>query len=173
MERALIDTSILVEPFAQWKNNEPNYKQTCLALLKGELYPFYNKFEPVVSISVMGEMNLIILEKLSPILKEGKEEIMNNIIKRFFNKCEKVGLTKRTLEVTNNLLSLDERLEPLDAIHIATAISEGCTNFVFIDYALKDNTVVRKFAKENGLNLINFGIKENADTKHPGKYFIH
>lgn len=173
MERTLVDTSLLVEPFTPWKNNEPNYKQACLALLQDRLHSFKERFKPVVSLSVLGEFNLVVREKL-PKRKEFEDKIerMNALIKGFFDKCEIVGLSKEAIQICNELLSADNRLDPLDILHIATAISERCQNFMFIDYELNENLQVKKFAKSHELNLIHFGIKENSDIKKPTKSFI-
>jgi predicted nucleic acid-binding protein len=172
MERALVDTSIFVEPFTPWKNNEPNYKQACLALLEDKLYSFNQKFVPVVSLSIMGELGLIVNEKHS--IKKGledKRERMEKIIRNFFDKCEKVGLSRETVELCNWIISMDRRIGPLDALHVATAVSEKCKSFVFIDYGLKNNIILKKFTKERGLALVNFAIKDNTDIKKPKNLF--
>ena len=145
MEIALIDTSILIEPFTPWKNNEPNYKQLCLALLQDKLYPFRKQFKPVISLGVIGEFNLIVHEK-SYIKKEleDKRERIGEITQHFFNRCEFVGLSRETIALCNQIFYIDDRMDPLDALHIATAISEKCQNFMFIDYALKENIEIKK-----------------------------
>ena len=166
MDKALIDTSILLEPFTQWKNNEPNYKRRCSALLRGELQTFSKLYQPTISLGILGELQLILLKKEA----EGKllisqRDIMLTELDRFFNRCIKIGLTRDTIQLTNEILSQDPRLEPLDALHIATAISEGCKTFIFIDYHLKENVWLHSYIKSKGLHLTPFNIPENRDTK--------
>ena len=172
MEEALVDTSIILEPFVPWKNNEPNYKRRSLSLLRGELYLFYQGFKPIISISIMGELDLVINEKISLAKEiESKKDIMEKVTKDFFSKCKRVGLTKQTIELCNQIFQLDLRIDHLDALHIATAISENCKNFIFIDYELKGNMVLKKFAKDKGLTLVDFAIKNNMDIKRPKGLF--
>ena len=161
MERTLIDTSILVEPFVPWKNNEPNYKQACLTLLRGK-----SEFKPVISLSILGEYHLILNQKeVFKRLDSEKIRIMKSIINRFVEGCDKVGLKKEVIEKCNEILVIDKRIEPLDALHISTAVVEKCDDFVFIDYGIKNSLLLNRFAKENGLNLLKFAIKKNSDYK--------
>ena len=96
---------------------------------------------------------------------------MDALIAGFLRRCEKLGLSRETIATCNEILSLDPRIDPLDAVHIATAISEDCTHFVFIDYALGENTTIRTFAKQRGLNLLNFAIAANVDDQRKGRGF--
>jgi len=175
MDKALIDTSILLEPFIPWKNKEPNYKSNTLALLNGNLTEFHRRFQPVVSLSVLGELNLILSEKIhliKGIEKTKKKEEMDRILEDFFFKCEKTGLKKETFEIADNLIKFDDRLDPLDTLHISTAIVEGCKTFIFIDYKLKDNRKVDKYLKEKyGLFLTPFNIPKNEDSRKPNQKF--
>ncbi len=167
MERALIDTSILIEPFVSWRKDEPNYKDKSMAILKGVLVDFKERFKPVISLSVLGELSLVLKDKkfLQKDLSERKEK-MDQTLKPFFNECEKVGLKKETIKLCSKILTeIDERLEPLDALHIATAIIEKCNTFIFIDQGLKNNERIRKFVKDNGIYLTSLNFPENEDRK--------
>lgn len=173
MEDTLVDTSILLEPFVPWKNNEPNYKQSSLALIQGKLYSFNEKYTSITSIGVIGETGLLINEKITLIKEiEKNRKIAEETISNFFGKCKRVGLTKETIQLCNEILSMDSRINPLDALHIATAISEKCRNFLFIDYELARSSVLNKFAKDHGLNLVDFAIPKNKDNRRPKKDFI-
>jgi len=174
MEKALIDTSILIEPFTPWKNNEPNYKLASLSLLRGRLHTFRKSIAPVISIGVMGEFNLIVNRKETIIkgMNVEKRDQMTRIIQSFFNNCEMVGLSKGTIEMCNKILSLDKRIDPLDALHLSTAINENCRNIILIDQTILENIKIKNLCKENELNLINFGIKKNMDIKRPNKDFL-
>ncbi len=55
MDKALIDTSILLEPFTP--KGKKNYKKRCLYLLKN---PDAFRIEPVISLSILGELNFSI-----------------------------------------------------------------------------------------------------------------
>ena len=83
----------------------------------------------------------------------------------FITGKEKVGIKREVIEICNEIIHLDSRIEPLDALHIATAIAEKCSNFLFIDYGISGNFKLKKFAKNYNLNLLDFGIKLNADLK--------
>lgn len=144
MEKALIDTSILIEPFAGWRKNKPNYKERSLALIRGVLVFFNERFIPVISLSVLGELSLILNTKY--LLTEDiklKREKSESILREFYSKCEFVGVSRETIKLTYEIISRDERLEPLDALHIASAIKEGCNTFVFIDEELKQNKILK------------------------------
>ena len=172
MEKALVDTSILIEPFTSWKNNQPNYKDKSMAILKGVLVDFKNRFKPVVSLSILGELSLVLKDKMF-LLKDLNERIgqMDQTLESFFETCEKVGLKKETINLCSKILTeVDNRLEPLDALHIATAIVEGCKTFIFIDECLKNNEKIRKFAKEQGIYLTSLNWQINEDKKKPGEF---
>ncbi len=167
MERALIDTSIIIEPFISWRKDEPNYKDKSMAILKGVLVDFRERFMPVVSLSILGELSLILKDKqflLKDLTK--KKEQMDRTLETFFNNCERVGLKKETINLCSKILTeIDNRLEPLDALHISTAIVEGCKTFVFIDETLKNNEKIRKFVKNQGIYLTSLNWPINQDKK--------
>ncbi len=167
MERALIDTSILIEPFISWGKDEPNYKEKSMAIVKGVLVDFKERFLPVISLSVLGELSLVLKDKksLQKDLRERKEK-MDQTLDPFFNECEKVGLKKETINLCSKILTeIDDRLEPLDALHIATAIIEKCNTFIFIDQGLKDNEKIKKFIKEEGIYFMPINLSENEDKR--------
>jgi len=173
MKKVLVDTSILLEPFVPWKNNEPNYKGNALALLKGRLHSFNKRFKMLISMSVIGELFVIINDKPSMNkIKEEKREIMEKILGDFLKSTERVGITKQSIRLCNEILNLDERIDPLDALHLSIALAEGCYGFLVMDNGLKENSKLRKYLKEKGLLLIIFNIKENKDNKRLSGNFI-
>ena len=60
MEKALIDTSILIEPFTKYRKNKKSYRKKVLALL---YYPEGKNFIPAISISILGELYCIFNKK--------------------------------------------------------------------------------------------------------------
>jgi len=161
MDKSLVDTSILIEPFNRLKKDKKSYKNAALALLR---YPLSKNFKPVISISILGELECILNEKENLIRElENNREKMKEILDSFFSKCEIIGLEKETIYLANNILKEDSRLDPLDIIHFSSAIVGGCKSFIFMDRKLRESEVIKRIAKENNFVLKPFNIKENED----------
>ena len=170
MDKGLIDNSIIIEPFTNFKSGQKNYKLSALSILK---YPKKLNFKPCISLSILGELNLVIRDK-----KDLREEIkdkrdkMQEILEGFFEECVMMGLDKNAIHLAHTILGEDPRLDPVDVIHFASAISSGCKYFVFMDGKLEGSDVIKRYAKENHLSLIPFNIQKNEDKGKPKKDLI-
>lgn len=94
---------------------------------------------------------------------------MQEILDGFFENCDKIGLDKEAIKLAENILSEDNRLDPVDVIHFTSAISKKCKYFLFIDGKLETSEVIKKYAKENSLALVPFNIKKNEDKGKPDR----
>ncbi|MDO8528616.1 MAG: type II toxin-antitoxin system VapC family toxin [Nanoarchaeota archaeon] len=159
MKKMMIDTSIILEPFTPENKKGPNYKRRCLALLKNDIVYFKNNFLPVISLSILGELHGIINEKKI----SWKKETMNEIINEFFGNCLTVGITRESIDMANCILKSDERLDPLDILHLSCAICNDCETFMTLDSELIKSEFLRKFIKEREFYLTPFNIHENKD----------
>ena len=159
MDDGLIDTSILLEPFTQKGIN--NYKKRCFYLLKN---PKAFRINPVISLSVLGELDFILRIKDS-FLNTAKRTEMIDIHEKFFNLSKKIGINREAIKFANRILDLDPYLDPLDVLHISCAMISNCKTFIFIDKKLKDNMVLKKIIKEEYPNfyLTPFNISKNED----------
>lgn len=167
MDLGLIDNSIILEPFTNFKANKKNYKLATLSILK---VPNKLGFKPCISLSTLGELNLILLEKKNLIESiKDKRNKMQEILDGFFENCDKIGLDKEAIKLAENILSEDNRLDPVDVIHFTSAISKKCKYFLFIDGKLETSEVIKKYAKENSLALVPFNIKKNEDKGKPDR----
>lgn len=161
-DRFLIDTSVLIEPYT--KKRRLNYKKRSLALLKEpKSFPFI----PVISLSVLGELWLIINEKKSSAIDDRKRDEMLRTLNHFFEQCEKIGLTKDTMALANKISEGDSRLGPVDVLHLASAMSNECKSFLFMDEKIENSEFIKRFIKDEyySFNLSPFNIKENEDNK--------
>ncbi len=154
----MIDTSIILEPFTP-KRRGPNYKQRCLSLLRNDSVSFKEKFSPVISQSILGELHSIINKKTIA----WKGEKMNEIIDGFLENCSITGITRESIDMANGILKSDKRLDPLDVLHISCAICNDCETFMFIDSELIRNDFLKKFVKEREFYLTPFNIHQNED----------
>lgn len=164
METALIDTSIIIEPFTEYRKGKKNYKEAAFTLLR------YSKrhFIPAVSLSVLGELEFIINSKES--LKkeiENKRDAMREILDKFLKECKIIGLNKETLHLVHTILNEDYSLDPSDVLHFSSAIMHGCNSFIFMDEKIEKSEVINRIAKENNLKLENFNIPRNEDRGKP------
>lgn len=159
MNKALIDTSILLEPFTP--KNVFNYKNKALYLLK---CPEKFQIQPVISSSVLGEFEYLIKNKES-IRKIKDNEEIKNILDNFYQKCEFVVINRETIELANRILNKDSRLDPLDILHLSCAISGGCKTFLFIDNGIKNSQTINELIKRDFPNfyLSPFNIPKNQD----------
>ena len=159
MKKAMIDTSIILEPFTL-KRRGSNYKQRCLSLLRNDIVDFKERFLPVISQSILGELYSIINseKKIS-----WKKETMNEIINEFLKNCLIVGITRESIDMANCILKSDERLDPLDILHLSCAICNDCETFMTLDSELIKSEFLRKFVKEREFYLTPFNISKNED----------
>lgn len=164
MDIALIDTSIILEPFTKLKKKgEKSYKKKAYALLKYPNPKLIN-FTPAISISILGELESVMNKKenLKKDLKS-KRDSMKEILEDFFMKCEIVGLTKEAIDLAHNILDKDHELDPVDVLHFSTAINSKCNAFIFMDNKLKNSRTIKEIAKEHEVKLIPFDVEENED----------
>ncbi len=161
MHKAMYDTSILIEPFRGQKDR--NYGQAALLALNG-IHSLDRQYTPVVSMSVLGELKAI-LNKKEGVKKDTQEKIfeINQIHENFFDRCEIVGITKETISLCRDILTEDDRLDPLDVLHFSCAVCSGCKTFIFIDKKIKDSKIIRRIAKEKDFHLTPFDIPANLD----------
>lgn len=170
MDKGLIDSSMIMEPFTNFKTGQKNYKLSALTILK---YPKKLHFKPCICLSVLGELELIMKEKKSLTEQiKNKRERMQEILNNFFEDCEMVGLDKNTIHLAHTILGEDPRLDPVDVIHFASAISSGCKYFLFMDGKLENSNVIKRYAKENDLSLMPFNIPKHEDKGKPNKNLI-
>lgn len=164
MEIALIDTSIIIEPFTSYQKDKKSYKEAALTLLR------YSKrqFIPAISISGLGKLEFIINSKDS-LKKElkNKRDSMKEIINSFVNDCKIIKLDKETIHLAHDILNKDSLLDPLDVLHFSSAIIGKCNSFIFMDDKLKNSPVIKRIARENNLKLNSFNIIINEDKGKP------
>lgn len=169
METALIDTSIIIEPFTDYTKGKKSYKEAAWTLLRYSKRPFI----PVISLSVLGELEFIINSKKS--LKEeleSKRNKMREILDAFLKDCEIIGLTKEIIHLADKIIKEDYLLDPLDVLHFATAIESKCNIFIFMDDKLKNSQIIKRIARENNLKLNSFNVSQNEDKGKPKGDFI-
>lgn len=160
VDEILIDTSLLIEPFGLHRASGENYKEKSLTLLR------YGKrtFVPCTSASILGELHLIINKKENLIKKlENKRETMEKTLDAFFKDCKFLSITKKAIEIANNILNEDNRLDPMDVLHFSIAISEKCSGFMFIDGKIKTSKVIKEYSKKHQVTLIPFDTPQNMD----------
>lgn len=160
MDKAFFDTNMFFEPFRKKERKTGNYGKRALAMLKG-LTRF--NYERVISASVLAECSLLILasNELSRYDRSPQEikEIHGEILKGF----TKVGIKREAIILAGNILKIDEKIGPFDALHFACAAVEGCKLFFFIDKEIKNNQLIKEKAKEYGMALAPFDLPENLD----------
>jgi len=96
-----------------------------------------------------------------------KKEMIRAKFESFFKNCEFIGTDKEAIYLANEILREDERLDPLDVLHLSSAIAGSCDGFLFMDKKIKESNVAKRIAKEHKLKLIPFDIEKNKDQKNP------
>jgi predicted nucleic acid-binding protein len=155
MEKAFYETSMFLEPFNKSNrlfNRKRNEK--ILALLKGLIISVEEHFTPVTSVSVLGEIELILrdTEKIRRFSQSPDyiRSIINDIIKRF----EIVAINEEAIHLASELIKKDPRgIKSMDALNFACAVENNCKSFAFIDSELKNNKFINEIAKERGIKL--------------------
>lgn len=163
MEIALIDTSIIIEPFTDYEKGKNSYKKTSLTLLRYSK----RKFLPAISISILGELEFIINSKESLKKELNKRDVMKEVINNFVNDCKIIKLDKETIHLAHDILNNDPFLDPLDVLHFSSAIIGKCNSFIFMDNKLENSQIINRIAKEHNLELKSFNIPINEDKGKP------
>ncbi len=110
------------------------------------------KYRGVLSISALGEIVMSSMRKLEEETEKGEVSLM---ISRFIDK-RKIDFSSprfKTYDIVKRIKSIESRAEPMDALNLATAITENAKVFVTLD-----NTFLGNKKLESA-----FGIK----IKHP------
>ncbi len=160
VDKTLIDTSILLEPFTIFEKRNKNYKIKALSILK---YPKGVNIQPVISLSVLGEIELIINKKVNIIQGEEKRNFMKDVLREFFKNCIFIGLDKKAIDLASEIINKDKYLDPLDVIHFTSAISGNCDAFLLMDDKLSESRVIKEIAKNHNLKLSQFNKPINED----------
>ena len=134
-------------------------KDEAVTILK---YPKGKNFVPVVSMSILGELQFLLYQKENLKRKLSKErENMDRVLNSFFDKQEMIPITIQTISLANKILDADYLLDPLDVLHFASAITGGCNSFIFIDELLNKSQTIKKYAKEHNVKLIPLNSRKN------------
>ncbi|MBS3155451.1 PIN domain-containing protein [Candidatus Woesearchaeota archaeon] len=154
-ERAFYDTSMFLEPFD--KRSDRKRTNDILAVLKGLVRSIEEHSSPITSSGVLGEIELILRD--SEKIKRFKEDItvIKSIIDGILKRFEIIGIDENAIKKCYDLIQKEDReIECMDALHLSSAISSNCNSFCFIDNKLRDNKIVKEYAKENVITLTSF-----------------
>ncbi|MBR9704848.1 PIN domain-containing protein [Candidatus Pacearchaeota archaeon] len=151
-QKGFYETSMFLEPFN--KKTDKIKAQKILALLKGLVRKVEEHYSPITSLSVLGEIDLVLRdpEKINRFTKDSDEiqKDINEILKRF----EIISIDKDAISLSSKLLNKSSRgLDPIDVLNFSCAISSKCNAFFFIDSELKNNIYIKEIAKINNLKM--------------------
>lgn len=155
MEKMFYETSMFLEPFKKRKGFEDkNRGSKILANLKGLVVNISEHYKPVTSISVLGEIDLILRdsEKVNRYTRSSEE--IKKEIEEILDRFEIVCISNESIHLTSELLNKDSRgLTCMDVLNFSCAISSKCNVFSFIDSELKSNKLILEIAKEKSIKL--------------------
>lgn len=124
-----IDTDVLIESLKETKLGD-----ICSEYLNKIGY----KYRGVISLSVLGEFLLITIRDNDTIeQKEFALRVFDRLIAK--RKIRFSTPSIETYNTTSNIINLDSRIEPSDALHYATAVKDKANTFVSFDEKMVDN----------------------------------
>lgn len=107
----------------------------------------------------------MILNKKENLKKKLIEQIekINEYHENFFSRCDSISISKKALFLASTILEEDRILDPLDVLHFSCAICEKCDAFIYMDKKIRESDILKKYAKNNDLELIDIAIPKNQD----------
>ena len=155
MEKTFYDTSMFLEPFNKRKKFfDRKRSEKILALLKGLIINIEEHFSPVTSISVLGEIELILRDPEKIKRFDQSPDYIRCVINEILKRFEIICIKEESIHLASELIKKDPRgIKSMDALNFACAVENDCKTFAFIDSELKYNRFVREIANENGIKL--------------------
>ena len=138
------DSCIFLELVSEDKESKKELAQTYL-------YNIDRKYKVIVSSLTYGEISMALMKTI----KEDKNREMafhklNDILK-WLDLCSPQF---EDFELALELRRIHYKIEPADALHLATAMNNNVQNFITLgERGLADNEIVKKFCKERGIKI--------------------
>jgi len=154
MDKAFYDTSMFLEPFQRKKFFDKKKGEKILAVLKGFVKGVDEHFTPATSVTVLGEIELILRDPEKTKRFSQPPEYIREIINDIINRFEIVCIKEDSIHLASDLIKKDPRgLKSMDALNFACAVYNNCKTFAFIDSELKNNIFIKRIADDNGIKL--------------------
>lgn len=148
-----VDTSIILEPLLAKRKKGETCITTCYAIQK---FQHEFPFKLTIPASVICEMAMVINKKI--LFTKMKQEDLSsaeNTMHEFLEKCQILPIKKESIILANQILSEDDRLDPMDVMHFAVACTNGCEHILFLsDKKLSESDIIKEKAKEFNINLL-------------------
>lgn len=103
-----------------------------------------------ISIAVLGELFFILLDNVN----KGKIDfrVLEEINEKYIKKAKTIEIKPTTLKLAHDI-SENFRVEPFDALHIATAIDNKISIFFTIDEKIFENEKLTEYSKKEGTTI--------------------
>lgn len=140
-----IDTSVVLGAFTE----KDKWHYECVEYLNKAGY----KYVPKISVSVAGEIFMIVEEKFN-------EAFVRELFFSFFDRIvRRKGMsfdsfTARAAGIFKSIRSVDYSIEPLDALHLSILLDNGVKTFVTLDKLLLESKEVER---EFGIRMVHPG----------------